>query len=143
VQTDNPFLDLYELDLINTRHLEGLERYFAGLERLLKRHPDEDELEGQIWSRAGSLIPGMWRHAEQLGEQVNQVAAEVRQLPSYQVDWPEVHRVARRLHADLGRLQLLGEKSAAMLRDEEQRRTLRELNLYIEQKTARCMSLGG
>jgi tetratricopeptide (TPR) repeat protein len=143
VRPGNPQFDFHELDLIDLRHLDGIERLVAGMDRLVERYPNDVGVEDQVLIRVGNLIPFLERHCDQLTGQLNQVRERISRLPSYQVDWSAVQGVVRGVRAEFQKLRRISQRCWTLARDKEQRRSLREMNDYIDHKLKQCQSLGG
>jgi Flp pilus assembly protein TadD len=138
----DPQCDLYELDLIDVRSLQGIDRLLTHIDVLLKRYPEDGRVEGRAQALVATLIPRLERVYDQLADQLSRVASRVRHLPNYQVDWSAVHDMTRDLRSEFLKLKRIGIKCLPLIRDEEQRRQVRELNERADRKMDQCRSIG-
>jgi tetratricopeptide (TPR) repeat protein len=138
-----PQLDLYELDLLDVRNLDGLDQMLANIDRILKRHPNDARVEVRALVMIGNILPLLERVFGQLSDQLTKVLNQVRHLPNYQIDWSALREVMRDLRNNFQRLRRLASKCLPLIRDEEQRRTVRELLDRIDRKMEQCRARGG
>jgi tetratricopeptide (TPR) repeat protein len=143
LKPNEPQFDLYELDVRDTRTLEDIDRMLTDIRRILTRHPNDMRVEERAVGMVANLIPLISRMLDQYTEQFNKTAHQVRRLPSYQVNWPAVHEVARDLLGDFQRLRRIVGKCQTLVGSEEQKRQLRELTEQIDRRLEACQSLAG
>src|SRR5207247_7943982 len=87
--------ELYELDLIELRELDDIERWIGDIGRIVQRHPGEPRVEERAVTMVGNVVPLLTRMSDQFTDQVNKVIRQVRSLQNYQVNWQAVHDVMR------------------------------------------------
>jgi tetratricopeptide (TPR) repeat protein len=143
LKPNEPQFDLYELDVRETRTLEDIDRMLTDIRRILTRYPNDMRVEERAVGMVANLLPMISRMLDQYTEQFNKTANQVRRLPSYQVNWPAVHDVARDLLGEFQRLRRIVGKCQTLVGSEEQKRQLRELSEQIDRRTEACQSLGG
>jgi hypothetical protein len=138
LRPDEPQYELYELDLIEIRETEDLERWVGELIRIRNLHPNNTRVEERVASMAANLLPLLSRISDQLSAQLNKVARQVRELQNYQINWAAVHEVMRDLRRDFQRLRRLGGDCLPLITNAEQRRLLREFLEYLDRKIDYC-----
>jgi hypothetical protein len=136
-------LDLYELDLLDVRSLDGIDEMIGNIERVLKRHPQDNRVELRALVIVGNLIPMLERLYNQSSNRLAKVLNQVRQLPNYQIDWSVLRDVLRDLRGDFQRLRRAAARCFPLVRDDEQRRVIRELTDRIDRKIEQCRARGG
>jgi Flp pilus assembly protein TadD len=139
----DPQFELYELDLKKVRNLDSIEEMIANIERILKRNPNDARVEVRANLMVANVLPIFERLFSQQSDQLTKVFNQIRYLPKYQIDWSAVREIARDLRQDFNRLRRLSGRCVALIKDEEQRDTLRELSARIERKLEQCRSLVG
>ncbi len=137
-----PMVDLYEIDLIQVRTLDDMERLLAQIDGLFKRYPQDARVEDRASALVGNLIPLLGRLCDQLTEQLTKIMHQVRHLPSYQINWTTVREVLRDLRSEFQKLRRILGKCLPLIKDEEQRRILRALREVIDGKIETCQSVG-
>jgi hypothetical protein len=90
-----------------------------------------------------NTLPIFDRLFNQLADQLTKVSNQIRYLPKYQIDWPAVREVGSDLRHDFNRLRRLSNRCIGLIKDEEQRDTIRALGARIERKLEQCRSLTG
>jgi tetratricopeptide (TPR) repeat protein len=138
-----PQHDLYELDLVEVKNLNDIERLLIEIDRILKRHPSDARVEERAVSMVGGVIPMMGNLCDQLTEQMSKVIDQVRHLPNYQINWSAVHEVMRDLLKEFQRLRRITNKCMPLVSSDEHRRVVRELTEHIDRKIEVCRSMGG
>jgi len=141
LRPDDPLNDLLEMELIDTRGLDGIERFVVHLERMLKRRPDDMHAEVRVLSVIEEAVQLQGQAYRQLAERLTKIVRQVDQLPGYQIDWSAVHDAAVDLHNDFIKLRRIGGRCLPLLRDERQRRVLREQAERIERRLKQCQEL--
>ena len=97
--------ELYELDLMELREIDDLDRWIGEIGRIVQRHPGEAKVEERGITMVANAIPLLTRICDQLTDQVNKVIRQVRDLQNYQINWQAVHEVMRDLKREFQRLR--------------------------------------
>jgi tetratricopeptide (TPR) repeat protein len=141
VRNDEPQHDLFELELIDTHDLDGIERFIVETERVLKQYPADARVEsrGLLFIDHGvALTKDKYRElADRLAKSVKQV----RSLPRYRLDWTAIRQTVRELRREFIKLRRIHGRCLPLVRHEEQRRHLREQAGRVERKIEQCRSL--
>jgi Flp pilus assembly protein TadD len=137
-----PQYDLYELDLIEVKGLNDIDRLLTDIERIRKRHPGDARVEDRAVSMVGNVIPLMGNLCDQLTEQMSKVIDQVRRLPDYQINWSAVREVMRDLLKEFQKLRRITGKCLPLVTSEEHRRIVRDLSEHIDKKMEACRSMG-
>jgi tetratricopeptide (TPR) repeat protein len=138
----DPQLDLYELDLIEVKGLNDIERLLTDIDQILKRHPGDARVEERAVSMVGNVIPLMGNLCDQLTEQMSKVVDQVRHLPNYQINWSAVREVMRDLMREFQKLRRITGKCLPLVKNDEHRRIVRDLADHIDKKMEACRSMG-
>jgi tetratricopeptide (TPR) repeat protein len=138
VRPSDPQLDLYELDLQETKTLDDLDRVLNDIGRILRKHPNDLRVEERAVGMVGNVIPLMSRLCDQLTEQMNRVMNQVRHLPHYQVNWAAVREVMRDLEDEFLRLRQITRLCLPLVTTDEHRRIIRDLSGHIDRKIDDC-----
>lgn len=136
-------VELFELDLVKVRNLDSIDGMIANIEEVLKRNPNDARVEVRVNVMAVNILPAFERIFSQLADQLARVANQVRYLPKYQIDWSAVREVSRDLRQEFQKLRRLGNRCAALIKDDEPRRRLADLGTRSERKMDQCRSLVG
>ncbi len=139
---DDPQLDLYELDLRESKNLEDLEHMLGDIRRILNKYPNDLRVEERAVSMVGNIIPLMGRLCDQLTERLNSIADQVRRLPQYQINWQAVHDVMRELFHEFQKLRRITNKCLTLVTNDEHRRIIRDLSEHIDRKIEQCQAMG-
>jgi Flp pilus assembly protein TadD len=142
LRPNDPQLELYELDLIDVKGLNDIERLLSEIDRILKRHPNEPKVEERAVSMVGNVIPLMGNLCDQLTDQMSKVIDQVRHLPNYQINWSAVREVMRDLLKEFQKLRRITGKCLPLVTSEEHRRIVRGLADHIDKKMEVCRSMG-
>ncbi len=142
LRPNDPQLELYELDLIEVKGLNDIERLLNEIDRILKRHPNEPKVEERAVSMVGNVIPLMGNLCDQLTDQMSKVIDQVRHLPNYQINWSAVREVMRDLLKEFQKLRRITGKCLPLVTSEEHRRIVRDLAEHIDKKMEVCRSMG-
>lgn len=138
-----PQYDLYELDLIEVKGLNDIDRMLTEIERILKRYPNDVRVEERAVTMVGNVIPLMGQLCDQLTDQMSKVIEQVRNVPSYQqVNWPAVREVMHDLQREFVRLRRITTKCLPLVTQDEHRRIVRELTEHIDRKIEVCREMG-
>ncbi|HZT80867.1 MAG TPA: tetratricopeptide repeat protein, partial [Gemmataceae bacterium] len=97
LRPNEPQYDLYEIDLIEVKSLNDIERMLNDIDRILKRYPDDPRVEERAVNMVGNVVPLMGNLCDQLTDQMSKVIDQVRHLPNYQINWSAVREVMRDL----------------------------------------------
>lgn len=142
LKPNDPQFDLYELDVRETRTLEDLERMLTDIRRILAKHPNDMRVEEKATSMVTNFIPLIGRMVAQFGGQLNKLEAQIRRLPSHQINWPAVQDVVRDLLRDFQKLRRVVGKSQTLVATEEHKRVLRDFSEQIDRQVEICQSMG-
>jgi tetratricopeptide (TPR) repeat protein len=137
-----PQYELYELDLIEVKGLNDIEKLLTEIDRILKRHPDDARVEERAVNMVGNVIPLMGNLCDQLTDQMSKVIDQVRNLPNYQINWSAVREVMRDLLREFQKLRRITGKCLPLVSSDEHRRIIRDLADHIDKKMEACRSMG-
>jgi tetratricopeptide (TPR) repeat protein len=137
-----PQYELYELDLIDVKGLNDIERLLTEIDRILQRYPNDARVEQRAVGMVGNVIPLMGNLCDQLTDQMTRVIEQVRSLPNYQINWSAVREVMRDLLRELQKLRRITGKCLPLVQTDEQRRIIRDLADHIDKKMEACRSMG-
>jgi tetratricopeptide (TPR) repeat protein len=143
VRPGDPQLDLYELDLNEVKNLNDIEKLLMDIDRVLKRYPGEPRVEERAVNMVGNVVPLMGSLCDQLTDQMSKVIDQVRHLPNYQINWPAVREVMRDLIKEFQKLRRITGKCLPLVKNDEQRRIVRDLSDHIDKKMEACRSMMG
>jgi tetratricopeptide (TPR) repeat protein len=135
--------ELYELDLVELREIDDIDRWIADIGRIVQRHPSEPRCEERAVTMVGNVVPLLTRMSDQLTDQVNKVIRQVRSLQNYQVNWQAVHDVMRDLKREFQKLRKIVGKCQGVVTNPELRRVLRDLCAHIDRKIEFCREWQG
>jgi tetratricopeptide (TPR) repeat protein len=138
----DPQLDLYELDLIEVKGLNDIERLLTDIDVILKRYPNDARVQERAVSMVGNVIPLMGNLCDQLTDQMSKVIDQVRHLPNYQINWSAVREVMRDLLKEFQKLRRITGKCLPLVVNEDQKRIIRDLADHIDKKMEACRSMG-
>jgi tetratricopeptide (TPR) repeat protein len=138
----DPQLDLYELDLIEVKGLNDIERLLTDVEQIRRRHPNDARVEERAVRMVGNVIPLMGNLCDQLTDQMGKVIDQVRHLPNYQINWSAVREVMRDLMREFQKLKRITTKCLPLVNSDEHKRIVRELSEHIDKKMEACRSMG-
>ena len=113
LRPNDPQLDLYELDLIEVKGLNDIERLLTDIEQIRRRYPGDARVEERAVSMVANVIPLMGNLCDQLTDQMSKVIDQVRHLPNYQINWSAVREVMRDLMREFQKLRRITGKCAA------------------------------
>ncbi len=142
VRPNDPQLDLYELDLIEVKGLNDIERLLTDIEQIRRRYPGDARVEERAVRMVGNVLPLMGNLCDQLTNQMSKVIDQVRHLPNYQINWSAVREVMRDLMREFQKLQRITRKCAPLVNTDEHKRVIRELSEHIDKKMEACRSMG-
>ncbi len=134
--------DLYELDLIEVKGLNDIERLLTDIDVIIKRYPGDARVSERAVSMVGNVIPLMGNLCDQLTDQMSKVISQVRNLPNYQINWSAVRDVMRDLLKEFQKLRRITGKCLPLVQSDEHRRIVRELGEHIDRKMEACRSMG-
>jgi Flp pilus assembly protein TadD len=134
--------ELFELDLIEVKGLNDIDRILTEIDRLRKRYPGESGVEERAVKMVGDVIPLMGQLCDQLTEQMGKVIEQVRHLPNYQINWAAVREVMRDLLKEFQKLRRITGKCLPLVQSDEHRKIIRELSEHIDKKMEACKSMG-
>lgn len=142
VHPDDPQLDLYELDLIEVRGLNDIEKLLTEIDTILYRYPGDARVEDRALNMVGNVIPLMGNLCDQLTDQMSKVIDQVRNLPNYQINWSAVREVMRDLLKEFQKLRRITKKCLPLVQTDEHRRIISDLTDHIDRKMEACRSMG-
>jgi tetratricopeptide (TPR) repeat protein len=142
LRPNEPQYELYELDLIEVKGLNDIERLLTEIERIRKRHPNDARVEDRAVTMVGNVIPLMGNLCDQLTDQMSKVIDQVRNLPNYQINWSAVREVMRDLLREFQKLRRITGKCLPLVTSDEHRRIVRDLADHIDKKMEACRSMG-
>jgi Flp pilus assembly protein TadD len=142
IKPGEPQYELYELDLIDVKGLNDIERLLTEIDRIRKRHPDDARVEERAVNMVGNVIPLMGNLCDQLTDQMGKVIDQVRNLPNYQINWAAVREVMRDLMKEFQKLRRITGKCLPLVTSDEHRRIVRDLADHIDKKMEACRSMG-
>jgi Flp pilus assembly protein TadD len=142
MRPEEPQYDLYELDLVEVKGLNDIERLLNDIERIRGRYPDDDQVRERAVSMVGNVIPLMGNLCDQLTDQMSKVVDQVRNLPNYQINWSAVREVMRDLLREFQKLRRITGKCLPLVNNEEHKRIVRDLADHIDKKMEACRSMG-
>jgi tetratricopeptide (TPR) repeat protein len=137
-----PQYELYELDLIEVKGLNDIEKLLTEIDRILKRYPNDARVEERAVGMVGNVIPLMGNLCDQLTDQMSKVIDQVRNLPNYQINWSAVREVMRDLLREFQKLRRITGKCLPLVSSDEHRRIVRDLADHIDKKMEACRSMG-
>jgi tetratricopeptide (TPR) repeat protein len=142
LRPNDPQLDLYELDLHDTKSLDDIDRMLVNVGRILQKYPNDMRVEERAVGMVGNVIPLMGRLCDQLTEQMGKIIDQVRRLPNYQINWSAVRDVMRDLEDEFLKLRQITRQCLPLVTSDEHRRIIRELSAHIDRKIEDCRRLG-
>jgi tetratricopeptide (TPR) repeat protein len=137
-----PQYELYELDLIEVKGLNDIEKLLTEIDKIRKRYPDDARVEERAVSMVGNVIPLMGNLCDQLTEQMSKVIDQIRSLPNYQINWAAVRDVMRDLMKEFQKLRRITGKCLPLVTSDEHKRIVRDLAEHIDKKMEACRSMG-
>jgi Flp pilus assembly protein TadD len=142
IRPGEPQYELYELDLVEVKGLNDIERLLTEIERIRKRHPNDARVDERAVNMVGNVIPLMGNLCDQLTDQMSKVIDQVRNLPNYQINWSAVREVMRDLLREFQKLRRITGKCLPLVTSDEHRRIVRDLADHIDKKMEACRSMG-
>ena len=137
-----PHYELYELDLIEIKGLNDVERWLNEIERIFRRYPNDPRVEERATGMVNSVIPLIGNICDNLTEQLGKVIDQIRNLPNYQINWAAVREVMRDLLKEFQKLRRIMGKCLPLVSNDDVRRTIRDLADHIDKKIEACRSMG-
>jgi Flp pilus assembly protein TadD len=142
LRPNEPQYDLYELDLIEVKGINDLEKLLNEISRIRDNYPTDSRVEERATSMVSNVIPVLVSHCDMLTDQMTKVIDQVRHLPNFQINWPAVREVMRDLLREFQKLRRITGKCLQLVSNDEQRRMVRDLADHIEKKMEACRSMG-
>jgi tetratricopeptide (TPR) repeat protein len=142
LRPQDPQYELYELDLVEVKGLNDIERLLNEIERIRRRYPDDNRVGERAVNMVANVIPLMGNLCDQLTEQMSKVIDQVRHLPNYQINWTAVREVMRDLLREFQKLRRITNKCLPLVSSDEHRRIVRDLSDHIDRKMEACRSMG-
>jgi tetratricopeptide (TPR) repeat protein len=141
VRPNEPQYDLFELDLVEVKNLNDVDRMLGEIDRVLKRHPNDARVEERALNMVGNVVPMMHDFCDRLTEELSKVVDQVRNLPNYKINWSAVSDVVRDLQREYQRLRKITNKCLPLVSRDEHRRAIRDLADLIDRKIEVCRSI--
>jgi len=138
---NDPQIELFELDLIEVKKLDDIEKLLTDIDRIRRRYPGDHRVEERAVGMVGNVIPLMGKLCDQLTDQLNKVMDQVRRLPRYQIDWGALREVLRDLSREFQKLRRITGKCLPLVTSDEHRRIVRDLAEHIDEKIDLCRDL--
>ena len=135
--------DLYELDLVEVRDIDDVDRWITDVGRVVQNHPGQTRVEERALTMIGNMVPVLAKMSDQLTEQLNKVMRQVRGLQNYQINWQAVHEVMRDLKREFQKVRRTVGKCLAVVTHPEHRRVLRSLGEHVDRKIEFCREWQG
>ena len=142
LRPNDPQMELYELDLVEVKNLNDIERLLMDIDVVLKKHPGDARVEERAVSMVGNVIPLMGNLCDQLTDQMTKVIDQVKHLPNYQINWAAVREVMRDLLKEFQKLRRITGKCLPLVTSDEHKRIIRDLGEHIDKKMEACRSFG-
>jgi Flp pilus assembly protein TadD len=142
LRPEDPQYDLYELDLVEVRGLNDIERVLTEIERIRGRYPDDARVKERAINLVVNVIPGLHSLCDQVTDEMTKVIDQVRNLPNYQINWSAVREVMRDRLRDFQKLRRITAMCMSLVPNEDLRRMLRDLSDHIDKKMEACRSMG-
>jgi tetratricopeptide (TPR) repeat protein len=143
LKPDDPQLDLYELDLVEVKSLNDIDRMLSEIDRIMKRFPNDSRVEERAVGMVSNVIPVLGNICDKLTDEMSRVIDQVRHLPNYQINWTAVREVMRDLLKEFQKLRRIAAKCQPLVTSDEQRRIVRDLASHIDKKMDACRSMMG
>jgi Flp pilus assembly protein TadD len=142
LRPDEPKYELFELDLVEVKGLNDIERLLTDIEKIRRRFPGNEQVEERAVSMVGNVVPLIGNLCDQLTDQLSKVIDQVRNLPNYQINWAAVREVMRDLMKEFQKLRRILGKCQPLVANEDQRRVVMDLADHIDKKIDACKSMG-
>ena len=142
MRPDEPRYELYELDLVEVKGLNDIERLLNDIEKIRRRHPGNEGVEERAGRMANDIVPLIGTLCDQFTENLGKVIDQVRNLPNYQINWAAVREVMRDLLKEFQKLRRILGKCTALAASDELKRSIRDLTDHIDKKIEACKSMG-
>jgi tetratricopeptide (TPR) repeat protein len=141
VKPNEPQYDLFELDLVEVKNLNDIDRMLGEIDRVLKRHPGDARVEERALAMVGQVVPKLHEQADTLTDELSKVVDQVRNLPNYKINWSAVSEVVRDLQREYQRLRKIANKCLPLVTRDDHRRAIRDLADLIDRKIEVCRSV--
>jgi tetratricopeptide (TPR) repeat protein len=142
IRPGEPQYELYELDLIEVKGLNDLEKMLNEIDKIRKRHPGDARVEERAVSMVSNIIPIMGNLCDSLTDQMGKVVDQIKSLPNYQINWSAVREVMRDLLKEFQKLRRITGKCLPLVASDEHKRIVRDLADHIDKKMEACKSMG-
>ncbi|MFO0845450.1 MAG: hypothetical protein U0797_24210 [Gemmataceae bacterium] len=142
IKPGEPQYELYELDLIEVKGLNDIEKLLTEIDKIRKRYPGDARVEERAVSMVSNVIPLMGNLCDQLTDQMGKVVDQIKSLPNYQINWSAVREVMRDLLKEFQKLRRITGKCLPLVASDEHRRIVRDLADHIDKKVEACKSMG-
>jgi tetratricopeptide (TPR) repeat protein len=142
LRPNDPQLELYELDLHESKTLDDIDRMLTSIGRILKKYPNDMRVEERAFNMVGNVVPLMGRLCDHLTDQMAKIIDQVRRLPNYQINWSAVREAMRDLEDEFLKLRQITRLCLPLVNSDEHRRIIRDLSSHIDSKIDDCRRLG-
>jgi Flp pilus assembly protein TadD len=143
LRPQEPQLELYEAELTDLKSLNDIERVLNEVDRVVQRYPGDARVEDRVLNMLANILPLMSNFSDQFTGQMSKVLDQVRNLPDYQVNWSAVREVMRDLLKEFQKLRRVTAKCLPLVKNDEQRRVVRDLADHVDKKIETCRSMKG
>lgn len=142
LEPENPQFDLFELDFIEVKGLNDVEKLLGEIDRIRRRFPDHQLVDDRAAGVVGNVLPLMGTLSYQLSEQLVKVIQQVRDIPNYNVNWSAVREVMQDLLREFLKLRRIVNKCLPLVGEGEPRQAIRDLLQNLDSKIEACRSMG-
>lgn len=142
LKPNEPQYELYELDLIEVKGLNDIEKLLTEIDRIRRRYPNDGRVEERAVSMVGNVVPLIGNLCDQLTDQLGKVVDQVRNLPNYQINWSAVREVMRDLMKEFQKLRRILGRCTPLVTTDDHKRIIRDLSDHIDKKIDACRSMG-
>ena len=104
VRAGAPQLELYELEVNEVRTADDVLRLLGEVEHVVRKYPQDAAVAERAAGIFANLITFMASLEKQYRQQLRKTERSLQELPSYQVNWPEVHGYLRDVRGRLAKL---------------------------------------
>jgi tetratricopeptide (TPR) repeat protein len=143
VRAGAPQLELYELEVNEVRTADDVLRLLGEVEHVVRKYPQDAAVAERAAGILANLISFMASLEKQYRQQLRKTERSLEELPSYQVNWPEVHGYLRDVRSRLAKLRRAADRCIGMATLDRHRRSLHQLRQNIEADFERCRELAG
>jgi hypothetical protein len=143
VRSNTPQLELYEIEANEVKNADDVLRLLDEMERVVRKYAMDVTIAERANAILNNMISFMVSLEKQYREQLKKTEASLYELPSYQVNWPEVHGYLRDFRVRLAKMRRAIEKANTLATLEKHRRQLTDLRDRLERDVELCRTLAG